>query len=161
MSGMGRISATLRGLLAVLALLVVVLPALAVQPDEMLADPVLEARARSLSAELRCLICQSQSIDDSDATIARDLRILIRERLKAGDSDDAVKAYLVDRYGEYVLLKPAFTWHTLLLWGAAPLALLLGGLLSFGLFRRRRTAAPSALSADEERRVEALLARED
>ncbi len=158
---MARLAPWLRGVLAALAILVVALPAFAVQPDEMLPDPVLEARARSLSAELRCLICQSQSIDDSDATIARDLRILIRERLKAGDSDAAVKAYLVDRYGEYVLLKPAFTWHTLLLWGAAPLALIIGGALSFGLFRRRRAAAPALLSAEEERRVEALLARED
>jgi cytochrome c-type biogenesis protein CcmH len=146
---------------AVLLLVGSVLPAFAVQPDEVLADPALETRARALSTELRCLICQSQSIDDSDATIARDLRILIRERLKAGDSDAAVKEYLVDRYGEYVLLKPAFAWHTLLLWGIAPLALILGAVLSFGLFRRRRAAAPTALSAEEERRIEALLARDD
>ena len=158
---MNRALAALRGFLAVVIVAVSVLPALAVQPDEVLADPVLETRARALSAELRCLICQSQSIDDSDATIARDLRILIRERLQAGDSDAAVKAYLVDRYGEYVLLKPAFAWHTLLLWGAAPLALILGGALSIGLFRRRRAVPPAGLSAEEERRVEALLARED
>ncbi len=151
----------LRRMLAVLLLVGSVLPAFAVQPDEVLADPALETRARALSTELRCLICQSQSIDDSDATIARDLRILIRERLKAGDSDAAVKEYLVDRYGEYVLLKPAFAWHTLLLWGIAPLALILGAVLSFGLFRRRRAAVPAALSAEEERRIEALLARDD
>lgn len=142
-------------------LVLAAVPAQAVQPDEVLSDPVLEARARSLSEELRCLICQSQSIDDSDATIARDLRLLIRERLKAGDSDAAVKAFLVDRYGEYVLLKPALAWHTVLLWGAAPIFLLVGGTLTIGLFRRRKAEAPLALTPDEERRVEALLARED
>ena len=153
---------TMRRLAALLFFLLAVSPAFAVQPDEVLADPILEARARALSAELRCLICQSQSIDDSDATIARDLRILIRERLKAGDGDEAVKAFLVDRYGEYVLLRPAFAWHNALLWGAAPLALVIGGGLYFVLFRRSgRTAAP-ALTADEERRLGVLLAeRED
>ncbi|HWJ72138.1 MAG TPA: cytochrome c-type biogenesis protein [Kaistia sp.] len=151
----------MRRLFAALFLVLSLMPAFAVQPDEVLPDPVLEARARSLSAELRCLICQSQSIDDSDATIARDLRILIRERLKAGDSDAAVKAFLVDRYGEYVLLRPTFAWHTLLLWAAAPLVLIIGAALSFGLFRRRRAAEPAALTVEEQRRVEALLARDD
>jgi cytochrome c-type biogenesis protein CcmH len=151
----------MRRFLAALILMLAVWPAFAVQPDEVLADPALEARARALSAELRCLICQSQSIDDSDATIARDLRLLIRERLKAGDSDAAVKAFLVDRYGEYVLLRPAFAWHNAVLWGAAPLALLIGGGLYFVLFRRSVRTAPTALTAEEERRLGLLLAERD
>ncbi|MCX5493100.1 cytochrome c-type biogenesis protein CcmH [Kaistia dalseonensis] len=151
----------MRRITALFLLLVLALtPALAVQPDEMLKDPVLESRARALSEELRCLICQSQSIDESDATIARDLRILIRERLTKGDSDAAVKAFLVDRYGEYVLLKPAFAWHTALLWATPVVVLLIGGILAFGVMRRRRSTDPTALSADEEARIEALLARD-
>ncbi len=151
----------MRRLLLALSFLVAALPAFAVQPDEVLKDPALEARARALSVELRCLVCQSQSIDDSDAQIARDLRILVRERLEAGDTDDQVKAFLVDRYGEYVLLKPRFTWHTAILWGAPPVLLILGGTLAFGLFRRRRAAAPTGLTREEEARVEALLSRDD
>ena len=150
-----------RLLSAMLVLFCLVTPAFAVSPDEMLSDPVLEQRARDISAGLRCLVCQNQSIDDSDADLARDLRILVRERLVAGDSNAEVEQYLVDRYGEYVLLKPAFAWHTLLLWGIAPLALLVGAVLSIGVFRRRRAAEPPRLSAEEERRVEALLSRED
>jgi cytochrome c-type biogenesis protein CcmH len=142
-------------------LIATALPAYAVQPDEILKDPALEARARALSLQLRCLVCQSQSIDDSDAPIARDLRILVRERLQSGDSDAEVKSFLVDRYGEYVLLKPRFTWHTALLWGAPPVLLVIGGGLALGLFRRRKTAAPLALTRDEEARIAALLARED
>jgi cytochrome c-type biogenesis protein CcmH len=116
-------------------------PALAVNPDEMLADPVLEARARAISANLRCLVCQNQSIDDSDAELARDLRILVRERLVAGDSDEAATQYLVDRYGEFVLLNPVMAPHTLLLWIAAPAVLLAGGVaVYFGARRRRKTA---------------------
>ena len=136
-------------------------PALAVQPDEVLSDPALEARARALSAELRCLICQSQSIDDSDATIARDLRVLIRERLQAGDTDSQVKAYLVDRYGEYVLLRPAFAWHNAILWGIAPLALVLGGGLAYAVMRRGSRPAAAQLTAEEEARLAALLAERD
>ena len=152
----------MRRMMLALGFLVAAWPAFAaVQPDEILKDPVLEARARALSAELRCLVCQSQSIDDSDATIARDLRVLVRERLQAGDSDAAVKAFLVDRYGEYVLLKPRLTWHTIVLWGAPPTLLVVGGALAIGVFRRRRVAAVTGLTADEEARVEALLARED
>lgn len=152
----------MRRLILALGLLVAALPAFAVQPDEILKDPVLEARARALSAELRCLVCQSQSIDDSDATIAHDLRVLVRERLQAGDSDAAVKAFLVDRYGEYVLLRPRLTWHTIVLWGAPPALLVVGGVLAFGVFRRRRRAnVATALTPDEEARVEALLAREE
>ena len=101
--------------------------ALAVEPNEVLKDPELEQRARKLSAELRCLVCQNQSIDDSNAPLARDLRLLVRERLTAGDSDDAIIDYIVARYGEFVLLRPQFGWHTLLLW-FSPLLLLLAGL---------------------------------
>ncbi|BCP52849.1 cytochrome c biogenesis protein [Kaistia sp. 32K] len=151
----------MRRLLLACALIASALPAFAVQPDEILKDPALEARARALSIELRCLVCQSQSIDDSDATIARDLRILVRERLEAGDSDDQVKAFLVDRYGEFVLLKPRFTWHTAVLWGTPPVLLIVGGALAFGVFRRRRSAPASSLTQAEEARIEALLAKDD
>lgn len=151
----------MRRLLLAIGLILSALPALAVQPGEILKDPVLEARARALSAELRCLVCQSQSIDESDATIAHDLRVLVRERLQAGDSDDAVKEFLVDRYGEYVLLKPRLTWHTIVLWGAAPAVLVVGGVLAFGVFRRRRATLANGLTPDEEARVEALLAGDE
>jgi len=115
-------------LIAVMATLGIVQLAHAVQPDEMLQDPALEARARALSHELRCMVCQNQSIDDSDAPLARDLRVLVRERLTAGDSDRQVIDFLVARYGEFVLLKPVFAWHTAILW-AMPGVLLLGGAL--------------------------------
>ena len=125
-------------------------PGLAVSPDEMLADPVLEERARDISAGLRCLVCQNQSIDDSDADLARDLRILVRERLVAGDSDAEVEQYLVDRYGEYVLLNPRLNLHTIILWIAAPI-LLVAGLVTLLWAARRRSAvvAPQALTEDE------------
>ncbi len=117
----------------------------AVQPDEVLPDPALETRARSLSAELRCLVCQNQSIDDSDAPLARDLRLLVRERLKAGDTDAAVRGFVVARYGEFVLLRPPFGAHTLLLWLAPAL---LGAAGLFGVWRlARRRAEPSAEDA--------------
>ncbi len=129
-------------------------PALAVQPDEVLANPQLEARARELSRELRCMVCQNQSIDDSDAPLARDLRLLVRERLKAGDSDGQVLDFLVSRYGEFVLLKPRFAWHTLLLWGTPAVVVLLGGLATVFAFRRRaQNAAPAGLGPEEERRL--------
>jgi cytochrome c-type biogenesis protein CcmH len=115
----------------------------AVQPDEVLSDPALEARARSLSKELRCMVCQNQSIDDSAAPLARDLRLLVRERLTGGDSDQQVLDFLVDRYGEFVLLKPRFAWHTALLWLGPP-GLLLGGALLLLVTGRRRSAAASA-----------------
>ena len=127
-------------------LLAVAMPALAVQPDEILADPALEARARDLSKELRCMVCQNQSIDDSDAPLARDLRLLVRERLKAGDSDSQVLDFLVARYGEFVLLRPPFNWHTALLWLLGPLVLLVAG---FGLFRLTRRSRLRPGSADE------------
>ncbi len=127
--------------LAPLAALVLALaataPAHAVLPGERLADPALEQRARNLSQDLRCLVCQNQSIDDSDAQLARDLRVLVRERLKAGDSDSQVMDFLVARYGEFVLLRPRFAWHTLVLWGA-PLIFLAGGGIYLLLAARRR-----------------------
>jgi cytochrome c-type biogenesis protein CcmH len=143
--------------------------AFAVQVDEILADPALEARARVLSKELRCMVCQNQSIDDSDAPLARDLRLLVRERLQAGDSDRQVIDFLVARYGEFVLLKPRFTSHTALLW-LGPAGLLLIG--AFGLFlvaRRyhiRASSAPAAserseLTAGEEARLAEILRRRD
>ena len=129
--------------------------ALAVSPDEVLKDPVLEQRARDLSAGLRCLVCQNQSIDDSDADLARDLRILVRERLVAGDSDEAVRQYLVDRYGEFVLLNPRVNGHTMLLWIAAP-ALLLIGLLVLVLLARRHPRVEPGLSPEEQAALDAL-----
>jgi len=138
-----------------LALLAAV-PALAVQPDEILSDPALEARARTLSRELRCMVCQNQSIDDSDAPLARDLRILVRERLQAGDSDAQVLGFLTARYGEFVLLKPRLSWRTSLLW-ITPLVLLFAGgaALWFALRRRRQVPVePSEpLTAEEQRRI--------
>jgi cytochrome c-type biogenesis protein CcmH len=137
---------------ALLLFLLMVAPtvSMAVGPDEILSDPVLETRARDISAGLRCLVCQNQSIDDSDADLARDLRILVRERLVAGDSNDEVEQYLVDRYGEFVLLNPRLGGHTIFLWIAAPV-LLLVGLIAL-LFARRRVAAsgPVVLTAEEE-----------
>jgi cytochrome c-type biogenesis protein CcmH len=131
----------------------------AVQPNEMLADPNLEARARALSGELRCMVCQNQSIDDSDAPLAADIRMLIRERLTKGESDDAIKAFLVSRYGDFILLKPPLQMNTLLLWGGPPLILLIGAASLFAGIRRRGRAdlSPSPLSQAEERRVAALL----
>jgi cytochrome c-type biogenesis protein CcmH len=126
--------------------------AFAVQPDEVMSDPALEARARALSAELRCLVCQNQSIDDSDAALAKDIRVLIRERIAKGESNDAVRAFLVSRYGDFILLKPPFAPETWLLWLGTPLTLALGG---FAIFRatRRVPAATPALTAEEERRL--------
>ena len=135
--------------------------AYAVQPDEVMADPVKEARARILSRELRCMVCQNQSIDDSEAPLARDLRLLVRERIAAGDSDAQVVDFLVARYGEFVLLKPRFERQTLLLWLVPPL-LLIGGGIGLWLHIRRRargeseTAIPP-LTADEEARLSALM----
>jgi|SRR5262245_13113386 len=114
-------------------------PALAVEPDEILSDAALEARARSLSKELRCMVCQNQSIDDSDAPLARDLRILVRERLQAGEGDQQVINFLVARYGEFVLLRPRFSLHTALLWLAPAAALLVGACALLVLARRYRT----------------------
>lgn len=145
---------------ALLAALFLITPARAVQPDEVLKDPVLEHRAREISAGLRCLVCQNQSIDDSDAPLAKDLRLIVRERLEKGDSDKAVRDYVVDRYGEFVLLRPVFALHTLLLWLTPVLAVLLGGFGIWRLARRRPAAAARTLSAAEEAEVAALLRRE-
>jgi cytochrome c-type biogenesis protein CcmH len=134
------------------------MPARAVQPDEMLPDPALEARARTLSRELRCMVCQNQSIDDSDAPLARDLRILVRERLKAGDSDRAVIDFLTARYGDFVLLRPALSWHTAALWGAPALVLVLGAIGLVVVLRRRALAAPAPdLTPAEAQRVDEIL----
>ena len=140
--------------------------AYAVQPDEIMADPVKEARARDLSRELRCMVCQNQSIDDSEAPLARDLRLLVRERIAAGDSDAQVIDFLVARYGEFVLLKPRLEPHTLLLWLLPPLALAGGGVALWLNSRRRSRSAfgsdPSLvkLTAEEEERLERLIAAE-
>src|SRR5437899_5449205 len=132
----------------------------AVQPDEIMADPAKEARARDLSRELRCMVCQNQSIDDSEAPLARDLRLLVRERIAAGDSDAQVIDFLVERYGEFVLLKPRLTPHTLLLWLLPPLALAGGGLALWVHGRRRAKSAIAGdqLTAEEEARLERLIA---
>lgn len=136
-------------------------PAHAVQPDEIMSNPAQEARARTLSKELRCMVCQNQSIDDSDAPLARDLRLLVRERIKGGDSDRQVLDFLVARYGEFVLLKPRFEWHTLLLWLLTPLLLVGGAAALWWQSRRRQTSRGDtalALTREEEARIERLIA---
>jgi cytochrome c-type biogenesis protein CcmH len=145
----------LRAILLCLALAIVPV-AWAVNPDEMLADPVLEQRARDISGELRCLVCQNESIDDSDADLARDLRILVRERLTAGDSDDQVRQYLVDRYGEFVLLRPRVEAHTLVLWFAAPGLLLAGLIVLFLLACRQKPPPAPDLTPEEQAALDAL-----
>ena len=138
----------------------------AVQPDEVMSDPARESRARDLSRELRCMVCQNQSIDDSDAPLARDLRLLVRERIASGDSDAQVIDFLVARYGEFVLLKPRFNSHTLLLWLLPPLALAGGGLALWANMRRRSGSNARddeslvKLTADEEARLERLIGAE-
>lgn len=147
----------------VLAFCLALMPALsyAVQPDEILPDAKQEARARDISAELRCLVCQNQSIDDSDAGLARDLRLLVRERIKAGDNDAQVREYLVQRYGDFILLKPPFKTETLLLWLTPAAVLGLGALALWAFARRRRMdSAQPVLSDAEQARLKALLERE-
>jgi cytochrome c-type biogenesis protein CcmH len=131
--------------------------ALAVLPDEVLEDPALEARARDLSADLRCMVCQNQSIDDSNAELARDLRILVRERLAAGDTDEEVMSYVVSRYGEFVLLRPRLSVRNALLWGAPALLLLLGGAIVVARFRRPASRAAVPLSDAEKSRLDDIL----
>jgi cytochrome c-type biogenesis protein CcmH len=133
----------------------------AVQPDEVLKDPALESRARELSAELRCLVCQNQSIDESNAPLARDLRLLVRERLTAGDSDREIIDYIVARYGEFVLLRPPVGWHTLLLWLAPAVILLLGLFLVRQVWQSRRSipAGPAPLSDADKARLKEIIAR--
>jgi cytochrome c-type biogenesis protein CcmH len=136
------------------------LPVAAVQPDEILPDPVLEERARDISGGLRCIVCRNESIDESNAELARDLRLLVRERLVAGDSDEEVVAYVVDRYGEFVLLRPPMSGSTIALWLAAPALMLLGLGLSIGYVRRRsKAAAPveADLSEEEAERLKEIL----
>ena len=143
-----------RLVLLLFAALLLAGPALAVLPQEQLADPALEARARHISQGLRCVVCQNQSIDDSDAALAADLRLIVRERLLAGDTDAEVVAYIVDRYGSFVLLKPPLDAETILLW-LAPLLVLVPGGIGVALYLRRRARAPVAAAAplsDEERR---------
>ena len=130
-------------------------PALAVQPDEVTKNPALEARARALSSELRCLVCQNESIDDSEAPLARDIRVLIRERIGKGESNDAVRDYLVSRYGDFILLKPPFKPETLLLWLSPVLVLGLGVGAALFAYRRAPSATPR-LTAEEEARLAAL-----
>src|SRR5215218_365615 len=149
----------MRFVLALMAALLFSGSAFAVQPDEVLKDPVLEKRARTISAGLRCLVCQNQSIDDSDAQLAKDLRLLVRERLVAGDTNDEVENFLVQRYGEFVLLKPTFGTHTLLLWLTPALVLVFGGIGAYAAMRRRPRPA-AALDAEEQRALEDLLKRD-
>jgi cytochrome c-type biogenesis protein CcmH len=134
--------------------------AMAVKPDEMLADTALEARARALSEGLRCMVCQNQSIDESDADLARDLRILVRQRLVAGDTDQQVMDYVVSRYGEFVLLKPRFDLRNALLWGTPVLLLLVGGVFIVLTARSRRTLATKSLSSEEQAALDAILHRD-
>jgi cytochrome c-type biogenesis protein CcmH len=154
-----------RSLAAACLLVVLALsPAHAVLPDEVMSDPAKEARARILSRELRCMVCQNQSIDDSEAPLARDLRLLVRERIAAGDNDSQVMDFLVARYGEFVLLKPRFERHTLALWLLPPLVLIAGA-FALWLHARRRPKDQSdgvggPLTADEEARLKSLIATE-
>jgi cytochrome c-type biogenesis protein CcmH len=144
--------------LVVFLLIMAFTPAHAVQPDEVLKDPALEVRARSISQELRCLVCQNQSIDDSNAELARDLRVIVRERLSAGDSDAQVLAFVEKRYGEFVLLRPRLALHTLVLW-LTPLLLLAGA--AAAIYRRARSHNPAAgvapLSPAEQQRLDELM----
>ncbi|MDN5926705.1 MAG: cytochrome c-type biogenesis protein CcmH [Hyphomicrobiales bacterium] len=146
-------------LAAALVLSVGVVPALAVRPDEMLSNPALEARARVLSRELRCLVCQNESIDDSNADLAHDLRVLVRDRIKRGDTDQQALAYIVARYGEFVLLKPRFDLRNAALWGTPIVLLLAGGL--FMLFGARRRAASPPLSSEEKKELDTILSGRD
>ena len=153
----------MRFLVLLLMTFMLIGPVRAVNPDEVLADPALELRAREISTKLRCLVCQNQSIDDSDAQLAKDLRVLVRERLTAGDDDTAVVDYIVDRYGEYVLLKPRFGGHTLLLWGS-PFAAFAFGLLALFFLRKRSeedVAASAELSNEEEAALDQILNKRD
>jgi cytochrome c-type biogenesis protein CcmH len=144
-----------RALIIVLSLMLQLSPASAVEPDEILTDPALESRARALSAGFRCLVCQNQSIDDSDAPLARDLRLLIRERIQSGDTDNEVRNYVVSRYGDFVLLRPPFGSRTLILW-LSPFLLLLAAVL-FILFRRRLSPVSDLpLTESEEQRLRDL-----
>jgi len=147
-----------RSLILTCLLFLVPLMAKAVEPDEIMPDPKLEARARALSAELRCMVCQNESIDESHADLARDLRLLVRERLQAGDSDDQIRAFLVRRYGDFILLKPPFKLETWLLWGAPFLVLLTGVCIILVARRRQQSFALANLLSEAERaKLDAML----
>ncbi|MCI5073480.1 cytochrome c-type biogenesis protein [Oricola sp.] len=133
----------------------------AVTPDEILQDPALEQRARDISAKLRCLVCQNQSIDDSDAELAHDLRVIVRERIVQGDTNEQVMDYVVSRYGEFVLLQPRFSARNLLLWATPAIGLLLGGITMIFLFRSRRNLAPARLTSDEQERLAKIMSDSD
>ena len=151
----------MRTLLAALLLALSLNPAFAVEPEEMLDDPVLEARAREISKELRCLVCQNQSIDESNAGLARDLRVLVRERLTAGDSNEDALRYIVDRYGDFVLLRPPVAPRTYVLWFGPALLFVIAGLGLVVFFRRRQAApaetAPPPLTEEERARLKTLM----
>ncbi len=157
-SGRGQISSGLRATILVLAVLMTPVTALAVNPDEVLKDPALEERARALSAQLRCMVCQNQSIDDSNAELAKDLRLLVRERIVGGDSDAQVIDYVVSRYGEFVLLKPRLSIKTVALWSAPALLLVIGAGTVFMMTRRRKTRPEETLlTPDEQARLDRIL----
>ncbi len=138
-------------------LMLMATPVYAVEPDEILADPVLEARARSISKELRCLVCRNENIDSSNAGIAKDLRLLVRERLVEGDSNAEAIGYIVDRYGEFVLLKPRFSLSNAVLWAIGPLMLIVGACIAIVFIRRRPKTVPDGLSAAEQKRLDELM----
>ncbi len=150
----------LRSILSFVFVLLLLSPALAVNPDEVLDDPVLEERARSLSVGIRCLVCQNQSIDDSDAQLARDLRIIVREKLAEGLNDKQILDYLVERYGEFVLLKPRLNNQTILLWLLPLIALIVGAIIAlktFGATKRKEVAEVKDLSKDEKEKLSEIL----
>ena len=152
----------MKNFLLAVAVLLIAFPSVAVEPSEVLDDPILETRARKISQGLRCLVCQNQSIDESAAVLARDLRVLVRERLVAGDGDQEVIDYVVSRYGDFVLLKPPFKAATFVLWAGPAVLILLGLIAIFAFFRRNRSGAAEAatvtsLTEDENRRLAALL----
>ncbi len=142
-----------------LLVLMLATPGMAVEPDEILADPVMETRARDISKGLRCLVCRNENIDDSNAELARDLRLLVRERLVAGDTDQEVEDFVVDRYGEYVLLKPVFSLGNAMLWLAGPILLIIGAWISLVFIRRKNTVTgdTDALNPEEQAKLDALL----
>ena len=152
-----RLGWVLPRILPIVLILALAIPAEAVQPDEMLEDPVLENRAREISKELRCLVCRNESIDDSNADLARDLRVLVRERLVAGDTDAEVKEFLVARYGEFVLLKPTFSMANAALWLAGPVIFLIGLITAIFYIRGRRPETTEALTQEEQAALDRIL----
>jgi cytochrome c-type biogenesis protein CcmH len=141
----------------ILCLFLITSPTWAVEPDEVMSNPVLEERAREVSKDLRCLVCRNENIDSSNAGIAKDLRVLVRERIAAGDSNDQVIDFVVDRYGEYVLLKPRITFQNIILWAAGPFLLLLGGLIGWRFSNSKDSKEPDDLSVEEASRLKDIL----